>query len=193
MLGTEQDTSKMQNYAREIEKETRALSKTVTDFLHFARPVKISLRSTELEALVSGAVEDLKGARFGPYRVEVHASSAASDIVCDPSLIRQVLFNLLINAADAVGEDGLIRVSIDSDDVAGRVRLHVTDTGHGIPPDMMQKVFIPFFTTKPAGTGLGLPLVQKIVLAHDGEIVVDSTPNEGTRVSLSFPAEPSKG
>lgn len=189
MLSSEPDPEKMRAYAREIEKETRALAQIVTDFLHFARPVKASLRAAELEDLVAGAVEDLKGVRPGGYEVEVRSSKTA-DVVCDAALLKQAVFNLLLNAADAIGEDGAIRVEIELDNNAGKVRLHIIDNGCGIDPDDMKRAFIPFFTTKPSGTGLGLPLVQKIVLAHDGDIAIDSHPGRGTRASLSLPAKP---
>ena len=189
MLGEEEDRAKMQKYAGEIDKATRALSKIVIDLLNFARPVETSMQSMELYELIAGAVEDLKETRPGGYSVEIDATRHP-DIMCDATLLKQAVFNLLINAADATGDGGDIRVSIEFDEEGQRVQVNVIDTGHGMSPHDVEKVFIPFFTTKPTGTGLGLPLVQKIVLAHNGSIVVNSHEGEGTQVTISLPAKP---
>lgn len=189
MLGGEVDRAKMQKYAGEIDKETRALSKIVTDFLNFARPVETSMRSMELHALVAGAVEDLKETRRGSCSIEFDTSHTP-DILCDAALLKQAVFNLLINAVDATADGGAIRVSIEFDEPQQQVQIHVIDTGHGMSPHDLEKAFIPFFTTKSTGTGLGLSLVQKIVLAHNGSIVLDSREGEGTQVTISLPAKP---
>jgi PAS domain S-box-containing protein len=186
MLGAESDPSKMQKYAGEIDKETRNLSRIVREFLNFARPVETSMHPTQISALVTAAVQDLKSARAGKYTVKVNAGYVPP-ILCDTTLLQQAIFNLLINAADASSDEGTIEVSVELDEALNQVQLHVIDTGCGISHHDLQKIFIPFFTTKAAGTGLGLPLVQKIVLAHSGTIMIDSREREGTRVSISLP------
>jgi C4-dicarboxylate-specific signal transduction histidine kinase len=107
--------------------------------------------------------------------------------------LEQVIFNLVINAVDAVdgieGREGRVAVRVEASDSFDRARVHVTDNGTGIAPDMLTKIFHPYFTTKPVerGTGLGLSLVQHIVENSDGRVVVVSRLNEGTTASVDFP------
>src|SRR5205823_10634105 len=93
--------------------------------------------------------------------------------------------NLLINAVEALPPAGSIVVSMDVD--RDKVRIAISDNGHGIPLHVLPKIFIPFFTTKTHGTGLGLSLVQKIVLAHNGRIEVQSTEGKGARFIVVLP------
>jgi two-component system sensor histidine kinase HydH len=102
--------------------------------------------------------------------------------------MRQSFLNLLINATEALNGKGAISVSIDSPDSRRSVRIVIEDNGHGIPAHIAQKIFIPFFTTKTHGTGLGLSLVQKIVLAHNGRIEVHSNVGSGSRFVVTLPA-----
>jgi signal transduction histidine kinase len=107
--------------------------------------------------------------------------------------LEQVIFNLVINAVDAVdgigGREGRVAVRVEAADSFDRARVHVTDNGTGIAPEMLAKIFQPYFTTKPVerGTGLGLSLVQHIVENSDGRVVVVSRLNEGTTASVDFP------
>ena len=109
------------------------------------------------------------------------------DIHCSPSQINQVFLNLLTNAADAIEESGevAIRTSTEGD----AVRIQISDTGHGIPEDVMQKIRDPFFTTKEVGkgTGLGLSIVDRIVSSHGGELIIESEEGRGTTVSIVLP------
>lgn len=103
----------------------------------------------------------------------------------DPDHIRQVMINLLKNGLEAMEQPGALSVS--SRAVPGKVLIRVTDTGSGIPPEVMAKLFQPFFSTKPRGSGLGLAISQQIMAAHRGEILIDSQPGHGTTVTLVFP------
>ena len=125
----------------------------------------------------------MKNLRPGNYEVRFNSDGPAV-VPCDATLMRQSLLNLLINAVEALGPDGVIDAQIDKD--SRDVRIVIQDNGHGIAVDVQKKIFIPFFTTKPHGTGLGLSLVQKIVLAHNGRIDVHSNP-QGTRFTLTLP------
>jgi two-component system NtrC family sensor kinase len=108
-------------------------------------------------------------------------------VECNPGQINQVILNLLVNAAQAVGDDGVIRIStlLDDDDV----RLSVTDNGCGMDESIMTRIFEPFFTTKEVGkgTGLGLSMSYSIIERHGGLIDVQSRPGEGTTVSIRLP------
>jgi PAS domain S-box-containing protein len=185
MSVTETDLSTLHSYAREIHKESQSLAHMVTDFLNFARPVRTSITDVDLVELLQNAIGDLKNLR--PAKYEVRFASPESAVVsCDATLMRQSLMNLLINAAEALDTDGLIEVSIETSPRS--IRIAVQDNGHGIPDDVLKKIFIPFFTTKTQGTGLGLSLVQKIILAHNGRIEVQSSPARGTRFTVTLPS-----
>lgn len=108
-------------------------------------------------------------------------------IRCVPSQINQVFLNLITNAAQAMDEGG--RLIIATERHGGEVEMRVTDSGHGIPPDVLPKIFDPFFTTKAVGegTGLGLSIVHKIVTSHGGRIEVDSAPGRGSTFTVRLP------
>ncbi len=100
----------------------------------------------------------------------------------DPAHLRQVILNIAKNGIEAMSEGGTL--TMVSGRQAGRVFVQVSDTGEGIPPEIMEKIFQPFFSTKSKGSGLGLAISQKIMEAHQGEIRIESYPNQGTRVTL---------
>jgi signal transduction histidine kinase len=99
------------------------------------------------------------------------------------------LENLIQNACQAMPDGGTIRVSSEASTLAGSacVRLEVADDGSGMTADVVQRAFDPFFTTRPRGNGLGLPIVQRITHAHHGEVIINSNPGAGTRVALLIP------
>lgn len=105
----------------------------------------------------------------------------------DPDLLEQVLINLLRNALDAVAgaAEPAIRVRAEID-AGGRAVIAVEDNGHGMDEQVRQNIFVPFFTTKQNGTGIGLSLVRQIMRSHHGSVGVQSAPGEGTAVRLSF-------
>jgi len=109
----------------------------------------------------------------------------------DPILIRHALFNLLVNAAQATTGDGaiLITVARENDPVRGLPgwSLAVSDHGQGMAPEVMENIFVPFYTTHSDGTGLGLPVVQHVALLHDGQVSVSSEPGRGTRIAVWLP------
>jgi signal transduction histidine kinase len=110
-------------------------------------------------------------------------------VKCMASQINQVFLNLITNAAQAIDGDGTL--TIDSRSDGQNVELSFSDTGCGIPDDVLPKIFDPFFTTKPVGegTGLGLSIVHKIVKSHGGSIKVRTTPKKGTTFTVSLPVD----
>jgi len=123
-------------------------------------------------------------------RVERALSPAPAH--CDPDQLRQVIWNLLANAAQAIresGQGGTVRVSCGPAPDGGSA-LSVADDGPGIPPAERARIFTPFFTTKPSGTGLGLAVVQRIVDGHGGSIAVDPAPGQGARFTVRLPPAP---
>jgi signal transduction histidine kinase len=112
---------------------------------------------------------------------------ALPKVRCMPSQMNQVFLNLITNAAQAIDGDGTLTIASKVE--GGQVQLDFTDTGCGIPDDVLPKIFDPFFTTKPVGegTGLGLSIVHKIVKGHGGTIKVRTTPRKGTTFTVSLP------
>jgi two-component system, cell cycle sensor histidine kinase and response regulator CckA len=129
-------------------------------------------------------------ATAGPAALRIDAPPDLPAVAGDPRLLRQMLHHLISNGAEAVnGGGGCIDVLVEPA-AADRVRIRVTDNGHGMDADTRARVFEPFFTTKAASPGLGLTAVKGIVRAHKGTIRVDSEPGRGTGVEIEFPAAP---
>jgi two-component system sensor histidine kinase HydH len=101
--------------------------------------------------------------------------------------MRQVLLNVAKNGIEAMDTGGTLTVATGRQ--ADRVFVQIGDTGKGIPPEIQEKIFQPFFSTKPKGSGLGLAISQKIIEAHQGEITIESEPRKGTRVTIFLRAE----
>jgi two-component system, LuxR family, sensor kinase FixL len=127
-------------------------------------------------------------------RAEPDCAPAISVIYADRQQLRQVLLNLFTNAVDAMPGGGRLVPRVRSGELAGRpaVVVEVTDTGTGIPPELIPRVSEPFFTTKPEGkgTGLGLAICRRIVKQHQGTMEVESRPGEGTTVRIALPVRP---
>ncbi len=121
-------------------------------------------------------------------RIETHYDSQISDIEIVPDQIKQVILNLLQNAEEAIPPEGG-QITVSTESLESRVKIHVRDTGCGIPPENMKNIFDPFFTTKAAvkGTGLGLSVSYGIIKSHGGDIEVKSRPGEGTTFTLVLP------
>jgi signal transduction histidine kinase len=105
----------------------------------------------------------------------------------DGSLIEQVLINLIANAADAVRDVEVKRISLLADQRDDRLFIRVSDNGSGIEPELLDRIFVPFFSTKKSGSGIGLSLCKQIMLLHRGTIQVYSEPGKGTAFDLEFP------
>jgi two-component system sensor histidine kinase HydH len=103
----------------------------------------------------------------------------------DRDLVLQALLNILLNAIEAMASGGTLRVRLA--DGPAWVELAIQDNGRGIPPEHLGRLFDPFFTTKPQGTGLGLVIAHGVIQAHDGEVIIDSTPGVGTMVTIRLP------
>ena len=176
-------------YVEGIRAETEALSQVVTNFLNFARPAQLTLTSVDLRGICERAAEEIRpDARALGGDVEV-----CGDFVVlegDEVLLRQAFSNLLRNAFEAcVGRPDPPRIVIYSEiDAAQKVsRIFVNDNGAGIAPALREKVFRPFFTMKRTGTGLGLALVQKIIIFHNGRIVAAASPSGGASLQITLP------
>lgn len=181
MLSSESDLRLTREFAAKITAETVELSRIVTDFLNFARPKALNrqpLRLSELlRAAASGTGVDLDCSQV----------PAACTIVADETALKQSFANLFRNSAQAARNGRPVHVKVAARSSGHQVIITVCDNGVGIPRDSLSKVFIPFFTTKSDGTGLGLALVHRVVTEHGGSISVASN-DQGTTFTLSIPA-----
>lgn len=167
--------------------ECRKLVELSNDFLRFARLRELHAKPTSLDVVVSEMI-DFLGPTARPQNVEINWFPAPDlPAVClDTDLFKQALLNLMMNAEQAMPDGGKLTLIGRSE--SGRVFLDVIDTGVGIEPESLAKLFRPFYTTKPDGNGLGLATTRKIVVAHGGTIEVQSTLGRGTKFTLALPA-----
>ena len=182
-------------YLKTIDEEIFRCKKIIGALLDFSRSRRPEVRDTDLNQLAEKAA-DLVGHQIKLKQVglSLELDPDLPYVTADDGQIRQALLALLINALDATASGGQIKVSTGRAE-NGRVALTVSDTGMGIPPDHLDKIFTPFFTTKPVGqgTGLGLSACHGIVAAHGGEIRVESEVGRGTRMILLLPAARREG
>ena len=170
-----------------IESEIRRLDEVVQGFLKFTRPEDIRLQPVRPRALFDEILPVIEPeAQQNAVTVHVDVSPHAPAINGDQGMLRQVFLNLAINACQAMTNGGTLRLTASAAS-RGRVELRVQDTGVGIPPQNLQKIFDLYFTTKDHGTGIGLSMVYRIVQLHDGEIEVQSTPGRGTTFKVLLP------
>ncbi len=166
-------------------RECDRLNGLVTDLLDYARPRERLPALVELGELLDETVRVFSQDRSGPKLAVSFAGGAPISLQADPAQVRQVVWNLLRNAAEAMPDGGTITVSMAT---SGRwAEIIVADTGVGIAAEDREKIFEPFYTTKTRGSGLGLATVQRIVVEHAGELLVDSTVGKGTRFTVRLP------
>jgi two-component system, NtrC family, sensor kinase len=169
-------------------REIARIGRIVRDYLDSTRGLEPEHKPTALAKLLHEAVEVTGGMEpSGRLAVAVEISDEPSDFVTDPGLLRQIVINLLSNAFDAIGPDG--RVNVAAGVTNGTVNIAVSDTGPGIAPDDLRRIFEPFYTTKGRGkgTGLGLAICRELAKALGGSIEVESTPGKGSTFTVHLP------
>ena len=163
------------------------LNSLIQDLLLFARPPQPRPAPIDVSPLVL-TTADLMGSDPALSRVRVEVEGSAPPLAGDAELLKIVFLNLLMNGAHAMGGEGRIDVSIGA--AGGWCRVSFSDAGPGIPPEIREKIFTPFFTTKSRGTGLGLATAKRLVDAHRGTIRVECPPSGGTTVTVELPLAP---
>lgn len=173
-----------QEEARAIEEEVHALERVVRDFLRFADPTRLVLTDLDLAELLHALAGEA-----GREGVSVEVSGSLPVIRGDETLLRRTFRNLIRNAVESIpeGEEG--GVEVHGEEREGRILVRIQDEGSGVAEEARSRLFQPFFTTKPGGTGLGLALVQKIVLSHNGEIHYRPAPGGGSIFEVSLPIQ----
>jgi signal transduction histidine kinase len=170
-----------------IETEIRRLDEVVQGFLKFTRPEDLRLQAVRISALIEEVRPILKPqARESNVRIVVETPDDQLAINGDSAMLRQAILNLALNACQAMPNGGTLRITT-APAPNNRVAVRVEDTGVGIPPEDLDRIFDLYFTTKDHGTGIGLSMVYRIVQMHDGEVEVQSTPGRGTTFTLLLP------
>jgi two-component system sensor kinase FixL len=160
------------------------LNSLIQDLLLFARPPQPRPAPVDVSPLVTTTAE-LLSSDPALSRVRIDVEGSAPPLAADAELLKIVFLNLLVNSAHAMRGEGRIQVTIGV--AEGYCRVAVVDAGPGIPSDIREKIFTPFFTTKSRGTGLGLPTAKRLVEAHQGTIQIDCPPGGGTTVTVQLP------
>src|SRR6202522_664283 len=189
MIRSEAKPGETRESAERILDQTRALTHVVTEFLRFAKPLEICYETVPMQMLVQKVAEELHETI---PECALQFEGTFQDLPGDEALIRQALLNLARNGAQAAKEStNAPRVTIlgTIEDLGGRKwqRICVADNGPGIPPNDLPKIFLPFYTTKSEGTGLGLAVVQKVALQHAGSIEARNRPDGGAEFLLWLP------
>lgn len=169
--------------------ETDRLDEVVSRFLDYARPLELRRAPEDLDQLVARVLV-LQRAEGLPTDLSLlhEAGLGGQPVSVDGPLVGQVLWNLLRNAVQASGARGTVRVTTGAGSHPDTVAIAVSDTGSGIPPEVRTRLFTPFVTTRAHGTGLGLPIAQRIVRAHGGDLAVRSVEGQGTTFTVVLPA-----
>jgi signal transduction histidine kinase len=188
MIRAEAREPELSDHAERILDQTRSITHVVTEFLKYARPLDISDEVVELRGLIERVVTEIGE---GLPNVSVRFEGEFHDVAGDEGLLRQALLNLTRNAAEACGSANGGRVTLLGEIVwtgqSGFQRITVTDNGPGIADDALQQLFRPFFTTKAHGTGLGLAVVQKIVVQHGGQVEARNRAEGGAAFIVTLP------
>ena len=175
MLSRQPEASaEIRDRSRAIVEETDKVAAQLNEFINYSRPREVRRSKLALDSIVNEVVRAL-GYDIEEKKVRLETKGEPMTIEADEQLLRQALFNLVLNAIQAVGERGRIQILTRSDNDS-EATLEVRDDGPGVPPERRQEIFKPYFTTNQKGTGLGLAVVQQIVLAHGWEIAC--LPNE---------------
>jgi len=170
-----------------VDEEAARLNRLVTDLLRFARPVNVKRSPVSLLELANRS----RSAAMAGHEIMVDLDDdpELQTVWVDPSLFRLVFDNLVENACQAMKGGGTVRIRVErgSLGIAPAARIEVKDSGHGMEQSVRERALDPFYTTRPSGTGLGLPIVHRIIEAHGGRIDIDSEEGSGTVVTLLIP------
>jgi two-component system sensor histidine kinase HydH len=189
--GAVEDRRISQEMAQSIQAGIAEIETIIADLLDYARETRLDCQPYALGRILvpvvdAGAAEArLRGVAFGTRGLDAELVASV-----DGQRLRQVVHNVIRNAVDATERVPGGRVELGLHRRGGVAVIEVTDNGAGIRPEHRERIFLPFFTTKPTGTGLGMAIVKKLMDLHGGEIEIDSVPGRGTTVRLLLPPAP---
>jgi signal transduction histidine kinase len=170
-----------------LEQEAKRLQQILDDFLRYAGKQEVRLAVQPINPILEECVSFYRD-RLQRAGVQVRTSFAEGlpPVALDPARLKQAVSNLLLNAESAMPAGGDLMIATEPE--RRGLRLHVTDTGHGIAREDLDKIFAPYYSTRQGGTGLGLPTVRRIVQEHSATLEVHSEVGRGTRFTIHFPA-----
>jgi PAS domain S-box-containing protein len=187
----------------DIIKEAKLANAIVVEVLEFVRPIQLQVERASLDDILKDSITMAEAKmRRGAVSIRTDIAPAVPPLLADSHQLRQLFTNLLANAFEALGGEGHVDIRAELvpgedepqgglDPLPAQVAVEVRDNGPGMGPDDLERIFSPFFTTKPQGTGLGLAIVRKVVDAHDGRITAVSAPGRGAAFKVTLPVVPS--
>jgi signal transduction histidine kinase len=181
--------------AQQLKVEVARINTRISEFLNYSRPAALELRPLDLRAEAEDALRmvEVKAAE-SDIATRVEETGEVPQVMGDEEAIRSIFTNLIINGMQAIdGEGGSLTIRISPANSGHSVQIEITDTGQGIAPEDISKVFEPYFSTKDTGTGLGLAIVKKAVDDHGGTIAVKSKPGTGTTFTITLPTTATAG
>jgi nitrogen fixation/metabolism regulation signal transduction histidine kinase len=199
LLQSQELDEQSRSTASSLLNEVRNLAEMVTSFLNFARPQPLQLDEVDLDELIQDCANELESL-FKSLEVDLSISrpgrsdgSSSRRIVirADERMLRQALLNLMRNAAEAIPSEQInrrVEVACSTEPGKGWAVVEITDTGEGIPASDLQRIFIPFFTTKPTGHGVGLALAHRVITQHGGTLSAANAKDGGAVFKLRLPA-----
>jgi signal transduction histidine kinase len=185
-----QENSSEKKYIRIILKEVKRLESILNETLAYSKEPPLPSGHYQINRILEDILSTLEGELHDrKIRVTKTLDPHLPQLLCEPQQINQVFFNLLVNAIQAIGQDGNLVVKTSGQEQGERksIQVEVGDSGGGIPLEVLDNIFNPFFTTKQDGTGLGLAIAHKIVTQHRGEIEVVNHPGTGATFLIRFP------
>jgi len=185
---SEKDVGNIRKMLDIVKEEIDRLNSIVQDFLFAVRPMSVSLSKENVNDLILETIDFLKyELKESNIKIKYELEENLPAIIIDPKYFHQALLNIIKNAMQAIHHDHGEIIIKTEEDSSGDVLIHVIDNGEGIPDNLMQKIFEPYFTTRKSGTGLGLVIVYKIIKELGGDIRIKSKAGEGTVFTLRMP------
>lgn len=175
-----------ENILERLDHEILRLNKVASRLLSFTQTQPLTLKKTNIMKVVEEAMYFVsKVAKKRDVKLHCHATEEEIFVNIDADQVQQVLLNIILNSVHATEKGDDISISIQKEDA--RVKVVISDTGKGILPDDLPRIFVPFYSSKPLGTGLGLSIAHHIITEHKGDIKVESVVGEGTTVTIILP------
>lgn len=187
LISRETLVAEQQDYLVKALKEIDRIDLSIRKLLDVSQRARTISKEVQIDQVIENSLETfLPQIETGKIMVKRVYNVVPPPIKADPAELEQIFTNLFLNALEEMAEGGCLQIEIDAKE--GRVIVMVGDNGKGISVEALPNIFDPFFTTKSRGTGMGLPVVQRIARIYEGEIAVESTSSEGTVFRLEFPA-----
>jgi signal transduction histidine kinase len=177
----------------ELIEEVDRINTIIQGLLNFAKPAELNVETISLETIITQSISLARTTAKNKIDIKFISNCKNSDIRADASQLKQVFLNLFLNSIDAVSDkdNGFIDIILDihnqNEKGVNFLIVKIKDNGYGIPAENIEKLFIPFFTTKTNGTGLGLSICYGIINRHGGEIEIHSKENLGTTINIKLP------